>query len=202
MLAADGVKEVMLLGQNVNSYNGGGTDFAGLIERINGVSGIRRIRFMTSYPKDLSDRLINTFVKCDKLCHNIHLPVQSGSTEVLRRMNRHYTRDHYLELVDRLRDKVPDITLSTDIIVGFPGETEKQFEETLSLVERIRYDSVFTFLYSVRNGTPAAGYEDRVPEDVKHERFNRLIESVNAISAEKNREYDGKTFAVDRKSVV
>ncbi len=195
-LAADGVKEVMLLGQNVNSYNGGGTDFAGLIERINGVSGIRRIRFMTSHPKDLSDRLINTFVKCDKLCHNIHLPVQSGSTEVLRRMNRHYTRDHYLELVDRLRDKVPDITLSTDIIVGFPGETEKQFEETLSLVERVRYDSVFTFLYSVRNGTPAAGYEDRVPEDVKHERFNRLIESVNAISAEKNREYDGKTFEV------
>ena len=189
-LADDGVKEVMLLGQNVNSYKGDPeTGFPELIRMINDVEGIERIRFMTSHPKDLSDGLIKAFVDCDKLCKNIHLPVQAGSDRVLKRMNRHYDRARYLSLVDRLRDAVPDITISTDIIVGFPGETEEDFQETLSLVERVRYDSAFTFLYSVRKGTPAERYTDQIPEDVKHERFGRLVELVDGISAEKNLKY-------------
>ena len=191
-LAADGVKEVMLLGQNVNSYKGDeNTGFPELIRMINDVPGIERIRFMTSHPKDLSDGLIKAFTDCDKLCKNIHLPVQAGSDRILKRMNRHYDRAKYLELVDKLRDAVPGITISTDIIVGFPGETEEDFLDTLSLVERVRYDSAFTFLYSVRNGTPAAKYPDQIPEDVKHERFGRLVELVDSISAEKNLAYLG-----------
>ncbi len=191
-LADDGVKVVMLLGQNVNSYRGGDKDFASLLEMVNGIDGIERIRFMTSHPKDLSDRLIDSFLRCEKLCKNIHLPVQSGSTEILRRMNRKYTREHYLELVSKLRAKVPDITMSTDIIVGFPGETEQDFQDTLSLVKEVRYDSAFTFLYSVRKGTPAANYSDQIPEEIKHDRFNRLIDAVNEISEEKNLCYLGK----------
>ncbi len=206
MLAEDGVKEVMLLGQNVNSYrglseSGDVTDFPGLIRQINDIDGIERIRFMTSHPKDLSDRLIDAFTECDKLCRNIHLPVQCGSDEILRRMNRHYTREGYLSLVEKLRAAVPEITISTDIIVGFPGETEEDFEYTLSLVREVRYDSAFTFLYSKRNGTPAAKYEDQIPEEVKHERFNRLVEAVNEISAEKNAAYVGlvEKIIVDEK---
>lgn len=191
-LVADGVKEIMLLGQNVNSYAGGDTDFAGLIYKLNEIEGLERIRFMTSHPKDLSDRLIQAFVDCDKLCNNIHLPVQSGSSEVLRRMNRRYTSEKYIELVEKLKAKVPDITMSTDIIVGFPGETEEQFEETLKLVEHVRYDSAFTFLYSIRKGTPAEKYENQIPEAVKHERFNRLVDAINRISGEKNAEYVGR----------
>ena len=196
-LAADGVREVMLLGQNVNSYKGinaGGdqVDFAGLVWMIADVDGIERIRFMTSHPKDMSDDLIDAFARCDKLCKNVHLPVQSGSSNILKRMNRHYDRDSYLLLVEKLRKAVPDITISTDIIVGFPGETEEEFQETLDLIAKVRYDSAFTFLYSVRQGTPAADYEDQIPEDVKHERFNRLVELVNSISAEKNAVYDGR----------
>lgn len=196
-LAVDGVREVMLLGQNVNSYKGvnaGGdkVDFAGLVWLIAEIDGIDRIRFMTSHPKDMSDDLIDAFARCDKLCKNVHLPVQSGSSNILKRMNRHYDRDSYLLLVDKLRKAVPDITISTDIIVGFPGETEEEFQETLDLVAQVRYDSAFTFLYSVRQGTPAADYENQIPEDVKHERFNRLVELVNSISAEKNAVYDGR----------
>ncbi|WP_303857978.1 tRNA (N6-isopentenyl adenosine(37)-C2)-methylthiotransferase MiaB [Aminicella lysinilytica] len=196
-LAADGVREVMLLGQNVNSYKGinaGGdqVDFAGLVWMIADVDGIERIRFMTSHPKDMSDDLIDAFARCDKLCKNVHLPVQSGSSNILKRMNRHYDRDSYLLLVEKLRKAVPDITISTDIIVGFPGETEEEFQETLDLIAKVRYDSAFTFLYSVRQGTPAADYEDQIPEAVKHERFNRLVELVNSISAEKNAVYDGR----------
>lgn len=196
-LAVDGVREVMLLGQNVNSYKGvnaGGdkVDFAGLVWLIAEIDGIDRIRFMTSHPKDMSDDLIDAFARCYKLCKNVHLPVQSGSSNILKRMNRHYDRDSYLLLVDKLRKAVPDITISTDIIVGFPGETEEEFQETLDLVAQVRYDSAFTFLYSVRQGTPAADYEDQIPEDVKHERFNRLVELVNFISAEKNAVYDGR----------
>lgn len=196
-LAVDGVREVMLLGQNVNSYKGvnaGGdkVDFAGLVWLIAEIDGIDRIRFMTSHPKDMSDDLIDAFARCYKLCKNVHLPVQSGSSNILKRMNRHYDRDSYLLLVDKLRKAVPDITISTDIIVGFPGETEEEFQETLDLVAQVRYDSAFTFLYSVRQGTPAADYEDQIPEDVKHERFNRLVELVNSISAEKNAVYDGR----------
>ena len=195
-LVADGVKEVTLLGQNVNSYRGAGEsgsecDFADLIYMINDIEGLERIRFMTSHPKDLSDKLIQAFVDCDKLCNYIHLPVQAGSDRVLRRMNRKYTREKYLEVVERLRKAVPDIAISTDIIVGFPGETEEDFEETLSLVRSVKYDSAFTFLYSVRQGTPAAEYEDQIPEEVKHQRFDRLVDAVNADSAEKNAAYKG-----------
>ena len=196
-LVADGVKEIMLLGQNVNSYRGeGDVDFAQLIYMLNDIEGLERIRFMTSHPKDLSDRLIQAFADCDKLCKNIHLPVQSGSTEILRRMNRKYTREQYLALVERLREKVPDITMSTDIIVGFPGETEEDFQQTLDLVNEVKYDSAFTFLYSIRGGTPAAEYEEQIPEAVKHERFNRLVEAVNHWSAEKNAAYNGRVERV------
>ena len=200
-LASDGVKEITLLGQNVNSYRGeaaggGMCDFADLIYQLNEVDGIERIRFMTSHPKDLSDKLIQAYVDCRKLCNYIHLPVQSGSSAVLKRMNRRYTREHYLELVSKLRSAVPEITLSTDIIVGFPGETEEDFQETLSLVRQVKYDSAFTFLYSVRQGTPAAQYEDQIPEDVKHERFNRLVDAVNQESMMKNAAYKGRVEKV------
>lgn len=191
-LVADGVKEIMLLGQNVNSYKGAdGVDFADLIYMLNEVEGLERIRFMTPHPKDLSDKLIQAYVDCDKLCKNIHLPVQCGSSRVLKEMNRRYTKEQYLELVRKLREAVPHITMSTDIIVGFPGETEEDFEETLDLVRKVRYDSAFTFLYSIRKGTPAEKYENQVPEEVKHERFNRLVDLVNTISAEKNAQYKG-----------
>ena len=191
-LVADGVKEITLLGQNVNSYKGDeDTDFAALIYMLNDIEGLERIRFMTSHPKDLSDRLIQAYKDCDKLCRNIHLPVQSGSSSILKRMNRRYTKEDYLKLVERLRAAVPDITISTDIIVGFPGETEEDFLETLDLAEQVRYDSAFTFLYSIRKGTPAEKFEDQIPEDIKHERFNRLVDTINRISAEKNSEYVG-----------
>jgi len=167
-------------------------DFAGLIYELNKTDGLERIRFMTSHPKDLSDRLIQAFADCTKLCHHIHLPVQSGSTEVLGRMNRKYTKEGYLALVERLRSAVPDIAITTDIIVGFPGETEEDFEDTLDVVERVRFDSAFTFLYSIRKGTPAEKYAGQVPEEIKHQRFNRLVEAVNTISAEKNRAVVGK----------
>ncbi len=200
-LARTGVKEVTLLGQNVNSYKGavdGGKtlSFAGLIGELQQVEGLERIRFMTSHPKDLSPELIQAYKDYPKLCPHIHLPVQSGSTEILTRMNRRYTKEGYLDLVARLRDTLPGIAITTDIIVGFPGETEADFLETLDLVDRVRYDSAFTFLYSPRKGTPAAEYEDQIPEDVKHERFNRLVDGVNSISAEKNRLCVGRVYPV------
>ena len=197
-LAADGVKEITLLGQNVNSYKGISrensekTDFTDLIYMLSEVDGIERIRFMTSHPKDISDKLIAAYGKCEKLCHYIHLPVQAGSSKVLKEMNRHYTREDYLEIVRKLRKVDPDIAISTDIIVGFPGETEEEFEETLKLCEEVRYDSAFTFLYSVRKGTPAEKFENQIPEEIKHERFNRLVDVINRISAEKNAEYVGR----------
>lgn len=205
-LAADGVKEITLLGQNVNSYQGisGETDqngmipddrtidFAELLYILNAIDGIEQIRFMTSHPKDLSDNLVQAYCDCLKLCPHIHLPVQSGSTEILHRMNRKYMREDYLTLVRKLKYAVPDIAITTDIIVGFPGETEEDFNDTLSLIEEVRFDSAFTFIYSVRKGTPAENYEEQIPESVKHERFNRLVEIVNRISAEKNAETVGK----------
>ena len=197
-LAADGVEEITLLGQNVNSYKGISrensekTDFTDLIYMLSEVDGIERIRFMTSHPKDISDKLIAAYGKCEKLCHYIHLPVQAGSSKVLKEMNRHYTREDYLEIVRKLREVDPDIAISTDIIVGFPGETEEEFEETLTLCEEVRYDSAFTFLYSVRKGTPAEKFENQIPEEIKHERFNRLVDVINRISAEKNAEYVGR----------
>lgn len=195
-LAASGVKEVMLLGQNVNSYgiaDGFDTDFADLIYAINEIDGIERIRFMTSHPKDLSDKLINAFRDCDKLAKHIHLPVQAGSNNVLKRMNRKYTREAYLELIRKLREATNgEIAITTDIIVGFPGETEEDFQQTLSLLEEVKYDSAFTFLYSIRKGTPAEKYEDQIPEAVKHERFNRMREILDAGMADNNKVYEGR----------
>ena len=191
-LAENGVKEIMLLGQNVNSYDGGGTSFAELLKMINEIDGLERIRFMTSNPKDLSDELIEAFTVCDKLCHNLHLPIQSGSNRVLKRMNRKYTREDYLKLIEKLRIRVPDITLSTDIIVGFPGETDEDFEETLSLVKEVEYDSAFTFIYSIRKGTPAEKFDNQVEESEKHRRFDLLVSTVNEISEKKNKVYQDR----------
>ena len=200
-LAQDGVKEVTLLGQNVNSYRGGDAsggahvDFPDLIGMISDVDGIERIRFMTSHPKDLSPKLIEAFRKYDKLCGHIHLPVQAGSDAVLKRMNRHYTAEHYLSLLGSLREARPGIAVSTDIIVGFPGETEDDFEKTLELCRRARFDSAFTFIYSVRKGTPAEKYTDQVPE-VKHERFGRLVDVINEGAAAKNAALKGRVLDV------
>lgn len=195
-LVADGVKEIMLLGQNVNSYDGNGTSFAELLKMLNDVDGLERIRFMTSNPKDLSDELIEAFAVCDKLCRNLHLPIQSGSNRVLKRMNRKYTREDYLKLIDKLRKTVPDITLSTDIIVGFPGETNEDFEETLSIVKEVEYDSAFTFIYSIRKGTPAEKFEDQIEESEKHRRFDLLVNAVNEISEKKNKAYQDRVEKV------
>ena len=198
-LAGDGVVEVMLLGQNVNSYGKGlekPLSFASLLEEVEKVEGIERIRFMTSHPKDLSDELIEVMSRSEKICPHLHLPVQSGSSRLLKRMNRHYTKESYLDLVHRLKSRIPDLSLSTDLIVGFPGETEEDFEETLRLVKEVEYDSAFTFLYSKRQGTPAAEYGDQVPEDTKHERFGRLVDALNEISLRKNAAYIGRTEKV------
>lgn len=195
-LVSDGVKEIMLLGQNVNSYDGNGTSFAELLKMLNDVDGLERIRFMTSNPKDLSDELIEAFAVCDKLCRNLHLPIQSGSNRVLKRMNRKYTREDYLKLIEKLRKTVPDITLSTDIIVGFPGETNEDFEETLSIVKEVEYDSAFTFIYSIRKGTPAEKFEDQIEESEKHRRFDLLVSAVNEISEKKNKAYQDRVEKV------
>ncbi|MBN7771928.1 tRNA (N6-isopentenyl adenosine(37)-C2)-methylthiotransferase MiaB [Clostridium aminobutyricum] len=201
-LVATGAKEIVLLGQNVNSYGvsshegaycaaeENGMDFADLIYTLNDMEGLERIRFMTSHPKDLSDKLIQAFADCDKLCNHIHLPVQSGSSEVLKRMNRKYTKEDYLLLIEKLRRAVPNMAITTDIIVGFPGETEEDFLETMDLIETVRYDSAFTFIYSIRKDTPAENFENQIPEDVKHERFNRLLKRINEISGEINKTYE------------
>ena len=186
-LVADGVVEVMLLGQNVNSY--GKTleepmTFAQLLQEIEKIEGLERIRFMTSHPKDLSDELIEVMAQSQKICKHLHLPVQSGSTRILEKMNRRYTKEHYLGLVEKIKAAVPDISLTTDIIVGFPGETEEDFQETLDVVRKVRYDSAFTFIYSKRTGTPAAVLEEQVPEEIVKDRFDRLLKEVQSISAE------------------
>jgi len=195
-LASSGTKEIMLLGQNVNSYAGEGTDFAGLIGMVNEVPGIERIRFMTSHPKDLSSKLVDKFRTAEHLCPSIHLPVQSGSTRVLERMNRKYTKEGYIALIEELRKARPDIVISTDFIVGFPGENEEDFEDTMDVIERVRFDAAFTFLFSPRRGTPAADYEDTEPEEKKMERFNRMVQRLNAITLEKNKAYVGGVYDV------
>ncbi len=198
-LVKNGVVEVMLLGQNVNSY--GKTlehpiSFAELLRRVEQIEGLERIRFMTSHPKDLSDELIEVMANSKKICKHMHLPLQSGSSNLLQKMNRHYTKEDYLTIVDKLRQQIPDIGLTTDIIVGFPGETEEDFQETLDVVAKARYDSAFTFIYSKRSGTPAAEMENQVPEDVVKERFNRLLNLVNEISKEKTGVLEGTTQEV------
>ena len=187
-LAQDGVVEVMLLGQNVNSYGKTLSDpvsFAQLLREVEQVEGIRRIRFMTSHPKDLSQELIEVMQNSEKICPHLHLPLQSGSTPLLKKMNRHYTKEEYLDLCRRLREAIPDLSLTTDIIVGFPGETEEDFLETLDVVRRVRFDSAFTFIYSKRTGTPAAAMENQVPEDVVKERFDRLLSLVQEVGKER-----------------
>lgn len=198
-LVKNGYKEITLLGQNVNSYGKGleeNIDFSGLLRKVNKVEGLERIRFMTSHPKDFSDNLIRAIKECNKVCEQIHLPVQSGSSRVLKLMNRHYDREGYLNATRKLKSEIPDIAITTDIIVGFPGETEEDFEQTLSLIEIVEYDSAFTFIYSKRKGTSAYEMEEQIPEALKHERFNKLVETVNEISARKNKEYENKIVEV------
>ena len=187
-LAEDGVKEVMLLGQNVNSYGKNLSQetihFGELLRQVNEIKGIRRIRFMTSHPKDLSDDLIAAMRDCEKVCRHLHLPLQSGSSRILKLMNRRYTKEQYLMLAERIRQAMPDISLTTDIIVGFPGETEEDFLETLDVVRKVRYDSAFTFIYSKRTGTPAAAMENQVPSELVKDRFDRLLKEVQQISSQ------------------
>ncbi len=197
-LSSRGYKEITLLGQNVNSYGKDLDDmnFAKLLRLVNEVEGIDRIRFMTSHPKDLTDDVIMAVKECSKVCEHIHLPVQSGSTPLLKKMNRRYTKEQYLDLSDRIKANIDGVAITTDIIIGFPGETEEDFKETLDLVSKVEYDSAFTFIYSIRKGTPAAEYEDQVPEDVKHNRFNRLVELINDISHKKNMEYKDRVLEI------
>lgn len=198
-LAEDGVVEIMLLGQNVNSYGKNlekKTTFAQLLRMVEEIPGIERIRFMTSHPKDLSDELIEVMAHSKKICPHMHLPLQSGSDRLLKEMNRRYTKEKYLLLVEKLRAAVPDISLTTDIIVGYPGETEEDFLETLDVVEKVRYDSAFTFIYSRRTGTPAAAKTDQVPPEVVKERFDRLLRRVQEISREMSSRYEGQTVPV------
>ena len=198
-LAKDGVKEVMLLGQNVNSYGKNletEVTFAELLKMVEAVEGIERIRFMTSHPKDLSDELIKVMAESKKICRHFHLPLQSGSNRLLEIMNRRYTKERYLELVDKLRTAMPDISLTTDIIVGFPGETQEDFEETLDVVRKAKYDSAYTFIYSKRTGTPAAAMEDQIDEETVKRRFDQLLGVVNEISHELSFRFEGKDMDV------
>ncbi len=198
-LAEDGCKEITLLGQNVNSYGKdleGDLTFAGLLRELNKIQGIERIRFMTSHPKDLSDELIYAMRDCEKVCEHLHLPVQSGSSKVLDEMNRKYKKEQYLELIEKVKSNIQGIALSTDIIVGFPGETEEDFNETLDVVAKARFDMAYTFLYSKRTGTPAAKNPEQIPESVKKQRFDKLLELQNTISKEINDQLLGKEMEV------
>lgn len=198
-LISDGVIEITLLGQNVNSYGRdlyGESSFARLLTDLNGIAGLRRIRFTTSHPKDLTDDIIDAIAHGDKICEHIHLPVQAGSNTVLKVMNRKYTKEKYLETVEKIYEAIPGVSLTTDIMVGYPGETEEDFLHTLDIVEKARYDSAFTFIFSPREGTPAANMENRVTADVKADRFDRLIKLQNRISLEKNKELVGRDIEV------
>ena len=197
-LVADGVKEIQLLGQNVNSYGKNlenPVSFAQLLEQVNGIEGLERIRFMTSHPKDLSQELIDAMAKLDKVCPHFHLPLQSGSDRLLQEMNRHYDQAKYLDIVRRLKEAVPDVSITTDIIVGFPGETREDFLETVKVAEAVRFDGGFTFIYSKREGTPAALMEQVPPEESK-KNFDELLELMNRIGYENNQKWVGKTVKV------
>ena len=191
-LAAKGTKEITLLGQNVDSY--GKTleediTFAELLRMVNEIEGIERIRFMTSHPKDISDEVIYAMRDCDKVCEFLHLPVQCGSSRLLKKMNRHYTKEDYLRIIEKAKAEIPDIAFSTDLMIGFPGETEEDLLDTIDVVEKVKYDNAFTFIYSKREGTPAAKMEDQILENVKHERFNRVLSKVNEILVDLNASY-------------
>lgn len=198
-LAQEGYKEVTLLGQNVNTYGrdlGKGVSFAQLLREVNQVEGIQRIRYTTSHPRDFTAEIIAAVRDCDKVCEHFHLPIQAGSNRILQRMNRGYTREEYLQLVERIREEVPDCSITTDIIVGFPGEEEEDFAATLDIVRQVRFDNAFTFVFSPRSGTPAAKMKEQVPEDVKKERLNRLMELQDRISRDINEELRGKELEV------
>lgn len=198
-LVKEGKTEITLLGQNVNSY---GKDlenkvtFAQLLREINEIEGIKRIRFMTSHPKDLSDELISAMAECKNVCKQLHLPLQAGSNRVLRDMNRKYTREDYLTLVEKIRRAMPDITLTTDIIVGFPNETKEEFNETLDIIKKVKYDGIFSFIYSKRNGTPAAKIDDKTPEEEKSANLSELLEVQKEIQMEKNKTYLGRKYEI------
>lgn len=198
-LVADGATEITLLGQNVNSY-GQTLDkpvtFAQLVGEINKIKDLKRIRFLTPHPKDLSDDLIKTIAKCDKVCKHIHLPVQAGSTRVLKAMKRRYTKESYLDLVGRIKAQIPNVSITTDIIVGFPGETEEDFNDTIDIVEKVKFESAFTYIYSKRTGTPAAAMEDQVDRDLIQERFDRLLKTLDQVVLENMKKYEGKVFEV------
>jgi tRNA-2-methylthio-N6-dimethylallyladenosine synthase len=196
-LAGDGVKEVTLLGQNVNSYGRDiGSDFAELLRAVDAVEGIERIRFTSPHPKDFRAPVIAAMAECEAVCEHAHLPLQSGSTRILKAMRRTYSRDRYLRLVREMRAVIPDLALTTDVIVGFPGETEADFRETLEVVEEVRYDGAFTFVYSPRAGTEAATMADQIPDDVKRERIERLVEVVQRVARKRNEERIGRVEEV------
>ncbi len=198
-LAAGGVVEVMLLGQNVNSYGKNLKEpitFAGLLREVEKIEGVERIRFMTSHPKDLSDELIQVMKESGKICRHLHLPLQSGSTRVLERMNRRYTKEQYLALAEKIRREIPDIAITTDIIVGFPGETMEDVEDTIDVIRRVRYDNAFTFIYSRRTGTPAASMPDQVPEEQVREGFDRVLKVVQDTAREQVARYQGQVAEV------
>ncbi len=198
-LVAGGVSEITLLGQNVNSYGKDleeQIDFADLLRMVNDIEGIKRIRFMTSHPKDLSDKLIDTMAECDKVCRQLHLPFQAGSDKVLADMNRRYTKADYLEKIEKVKARMPGIALSTDVIVGFPTETTADFEETLDVLKKVEFDNIFSFIYSKREGTPAAKLDFALTDKEIHENFNRLLEVQNEISLKKNMAYLGKELLI------
>ena len=198
-LVAEGYKDITLLGQNVNSYGRGadhGVDFPELLRRLSEIDGKFLLRFTTSHPKDASERLFQVMASSPKIARHIHLPFQAGSDRILKAMNRNYTKAHYLELVEMARHYMPDLVLTSDVIVGFPGETEEDFEETMSLLRAVRFDALFTFMYSKREGTPAARMQDDTPREVIHERFERLVKLQDIISTEKHAAFVGKTIEV------
>lgn len=198
-LADEGGLEVTLLGQNVNSYGNDlktGYHFADLLRDLNQIEKIKRIRFMTSHPKDLTDEVIEAIAQCDKVCPAIHLAIQSGSTRVLKAMNRRYTKEQIIDLVDRVRSRIPDVAITTDIIVGFPGETEEDFQDTLEVMRACKFDSAFSFIYSIRTGTPAATMENQIPDEIKHDRLNRLLDVLRDISFGLNSKYEGRVLPV------
>ena len=197
-LVADGVVEIMLLGQNVNSYGKNLEEpitFAQLLQEVERIEGLERIRFMTSHPKDLSDELIEVMKHSKKICRHLHLPLQSGSTKILKAMNRRYTKEQYLELAEKIRKEIPDMAITTDIIVGFPGETKEDVDETIDVIRRVKYDNAFTFIYSKRTGTPAAAME-QVPEELVKEQFDRVLKTVQETAREQVSRYQGQTCDV------
>lgn len=198
-LAQEGYKEITLLGQNVNSYGldlKDGTDFSALLQAVDQINGIERVRYMTSHPKDMTFAMIDAIAESKKVVNQMHLPIQSGSDRLLKKMNRGYTVEHYLELVDYARKRIPDLVLTTDLIVGFPGETEEMFQETLDLLRRVQYDMAYTFIYSPRTGTPAANMEDQIPQDEKSRRLQRLMDVQNVYSLQRNQAMEHHTYEV------